>query len=523
MATVYLGRLLGPVGFARTVAIKRLHPKYASEPKFVSMFLDEARLAARIRHPNVVPTLDVVTTEGELFLVMEYVHGESLAKLIQIAAKQEIAIPVPIVVAVMSGVLQGLHAAHEAKSERGAALQIIHRDVSPQNMLVGRDGTARLLDFGVARAQERLHKTQEGLVKGKIGYMAPEQLRGEELGPATDVYAAGVVMWEALTGRPLFSGKGPGGQVVEVLEGTIESPSAALRAAGQEARANEVAPLDALLLRALDRDKSARCQSARELSRAIEALVVPATAANVSDWVDAVAGEALRDRASIVAEIESKTALELTQADIGVAMADGTDVGADLGWQGGAVTVPDRSPGAPAVPLAAPSAPDTKEMSTAPSPTVDERDVAPSSPEPQPATVPLGPQPVERAREAPSPAPAAVAEPAARHSSPPKAKPLPGTATLLSASRSPLAPGAIPQLLQTMQSVAPPAGGAPQPEARAVTVDTLSTRKRSRGRVFLIVFAVVVVGALGGAYAASQSSPPALTPAGGTIEMQRVK
>src|ERR1700677_4752071 len=115
MASVHIGRLLGPVGFARTVAVKRMHPQFAEDPEFVAMFLDEARLAARIRHPNVVPTVDVVTTEGEIFLVMEYVHGESLSKLIQIAAKQEMAIPVPIVVAVMSGVLQGLHAAHEAK------------------------------------------------------------------------------------------------------------------------------------------------------------------------------------------------------------------------------------------------------------------------------------------------------------------------------------------------------------------------------------------------------------------------
>jgi hypothetical protein len=269
-------------------------------------------------------------------------------------------------------------------------------------------------------------------------------------------------------------------------------------------------------MRALDRDKAVRCQSARELSRALEAVVVPATAANVSDWVEAVAGETLRDRASIVADIESKTALELTQADIGVAMADGTDVGADLAWRGGAVTIPDRRT---AVPAAAPSAPDTKEMSTAPSPTVDERDAAPSSPEPQPATVPLGPKHVEPAPVAPSPPPAAVAEAANRPSSPPKAKPLPGTATLLSASHSP-----VPQLQQTLQSVAPPAGALSLPEARAVEIDTVATRKGSHGRPFLIGLAVVVVGALGGAYAASRtSSPPPPAPVTGTIEMHRSK
>src|SRR5262245_51026591 len=155
MATVHLGRLLGPVGFSRTVAIKRLHAQYAQDPEFVSMFLDEARLAARIRHPNVVPTLDVVATSGELFLVMEYVPGESLSRLARAARDRMERMPPRIVSAIMSGVLHGLHAAHEAKSERGEPLGIVHRDVSPQNVLVGTDGVARVLDFGVAKAAGR--------------------------------------------------------------------------------------------------------------------------------------------------------------------------------------------------------------------------------------------------------------------------------------------------------------------------------------------------------------------------------
>ena len=137
MATVHLGRLLGPVGFSRTVAIKRLHAQFASDPEFVSMFLDEARLAARIRHPNVVPTLDVVATGGELFLVMEYVPGESIARLARTLRENHEALPTRILSAIMAGVLHGLHAAHEAKDERGVPLGIVHRDMSPQNVLVG--------------------------------------------------------------------------------------------------------------------------------------------------------------------------------------------------------------------------------------------------------------------------------------------------------------------------------------------------------------------------------------------------
>ena len=176
MATVHFGRLLGPVGFSRTVAIKRLHPQFAKDPEFVSMFLDEARLAARIRHPNVVPTLDVVATDGELFLVMDYVPGESIARLSRVLRERQETLPIRILSATIAGVLHGLHATHEAKDERGHPLGIVHRDVSPQNVLVGTDGVPRVLDFGVAKAAGRVQTTREGQIKGKLSYMPPEQL-----------------------------------------------------------------------------------------------------------------------------------------------------------------------------------------------------------------------------------------------------------------------------------------------------------------------------------------------------------
>src|SRR5271154_2384991 len=191
MATVHFGRLSGPAGFSRTVAIKRLHPNLAKDPEFVAMFLDEARLAARIRHPNVIPTLDVVATEGEIFLVMDYVQGESLSRLIRAAVARGERIPPDMVAALMVGVLHGLHAAHEAKSDHGEPLGIVHRDVSPHNILVGTDGAARVLDFGVAKAIGRSQNTREGQIKGKLAYMAPEQVRGS-VSRRTDVYAASV-------------------------------------------------------------------------------------------------------------------------------------------------------------------------------------------------------------------------------------------------------------------------------------------------------------------------------------------
>ena len=150
MATVHLGRLSGPAGFARTVAIKQLHPQFAKDPDFVSMFLDEARLAGRVRHPNVVPTLDVEVIENEIYLVMEYVQGASLAKLLRLARTAG-QVPDPrIISAIVGGMLQGLHAAHEARGELDEPLEIVHRDVSPQNILVGVDGISRVLDLSAS-------------------------------------------------------------------------------------------------------------------------------------------------------------------------------------------------------------------------------------------------------------------------------------------------------------------------------------------------------------------------------------
>src|SRR5215472_1683440 len=211
MATVHYGRLLGPVGFARTVAIKRLHAQFAQDPEFVAMFVDEARLAARIHHPNVVQTLDVVMEGGELLLVMDYVPGESLAHCLRALISVRTPIPADIVSAIGCAVLHGLHAAHEATGDTGQPLLIVHRDVSPQNVLVGADGVPRLIDFGVARAEGRVQLTREGQLKGKLAYMAPEQLRGTgEVDRRTDVYAAGVVLWETLTRERLFGGDNQG-------------------------------------------------------------------------------------------------------------------------------------------------------------------------------------------------------------------------------------------------------------------------------------------------------------------------
>ena len=298
MATVHIGRLLGPVGFARTVAIKRLHPQFAKDPEFVAMFLDEARLAARIRHPNVVSTLDVVATQGELFVVMEYVPGESLARLVRASLRGASArIPPDVAASIMVGVLHGLHAAHEARDERGEPLCIVHRDVSPHNVLVGADGAAHVIDFGVAKARGRVQVTREGQIKGKLSYMPPEQLLGQGLDRRADVFAASIVFWEALTGRRLFQGTDDGEVYAKVLRADVPPPSKLVPGLGKR--------VDEVVLRGLSRDRRDRWGTARGMALAIEEAIPLAPPSRVGAWVDSLVGEAIAERSRQIASIES--------------------------------------------------------------------------------------------------------------------------------------------------------------------------------------------------------------------------
>ncbi len=311
MAAVFLARLDGPVGFARTVAIKRLHPQFAADSDFVTMFLDEARLAARIQHPNVVPTLDVVATGGELFLVMEYVRGESASQLVRRAAHNHEHIPQRIVAAIVSGVLQGLHAAHEAHDESGAALEIVHRDVSPQNILVGLDGTPRVLDFGVAKAEGKFHSTRGGEIKGKILYMSPEQLEADHVDRTTDVYAMGLVLFELLTNKRMFQKSQDMTSLGRILRNELTLPSAI---------DPSLAPWDPIIQKASAGAREQRYPTARAMAIEVERVCGIASPVEVADWVENVAGEAIRERTRRVAEIESGRA-QIARSDIQAALA----------------------------------------------------------------------------------------------------------------------------------------------------------------------------------------------------------
>jgi serine/threonine-protein kinase len=263
MATVYLARLTGVGGFQRFVAIKRLHPHLAAEEEFVQMFLDEARLAAAIHHPNVVPILEVGASPLGYYLVMEYIEGDTLARLLARAATAATQVPIAIGLRIVLDMLAGLHTAHELRDEHGEPTHLVHRDVSPQNVLVGTDGVGRITDFGVARAASRLSETRVGQLKGKIAYMAPEQAMGaEELDRRADVFSAGIVTWEVLAAKRLFKADNDAATLTRLISDVIPPLTEVSPAVGPA--------LAAAVTKALERDPDKRFGSCAEFADALE-------------------------------------------------------------------------------------------------------------------------------------------------------------------------------------------------------------------------------------------------------------
>ncbi len=297
MATVHFGRLDGAGGFSRVVAIKRLLPHLVEDPEFTEMLLKEARLAARVRHPNVVPTLDVVASKGDVLLVLEYVTGEALGTLCRIQAKERKQfIPIEVAVSIMHDTLQGLHAIHEAVDEKGRLLGLIHRDISPPNVIVGVDGMARVLDFGIAKALQQREESVPNRLKGKSGYMSPEQVRGERLTHSSDVFAAGIILWELLTLRRLFNAKTESDRMSMIVEGGYKKPS--------EHRQEITPALDQVVMKALALDTRERFATVREFQEALEKAAPSASARVVADWVSDLARDSLAQRQRHVAQVE---------------------------------------------------------------------------------------------------------------------------------------------------------------------------------------------------------------------------
>jgi hypothetical protein len=300
MATLHLAR---PLASSRVVVIKKLLPDRARDQSFVRMLVDEFELLSRVRHKNVVAPIEYLCADGEVCIVMEYVEGESLARLM---ALKRAPLPAAICSKILTDVLAGLHAAHEATDRYGQPLNIVHRDVSPHNILVGTDGGARIADFGIAKAASRSQETHHGERKGKPGYMAPEQLAFAGVDRRTDVYAAGIVLWELLTGRRLLDAE----------EGT---PAAAQRQVHASLRPSLMAPgvppaFDAIVLRALSPQPSDRFADAREMADVMIDAGPLARDVEVGASVARLARVELEARARWVADLEGMTMASLEEA-----------------------------------------------------------------------------------------------------------------------------------------------------------------------------------------------------------------
>jgi serine/threonine-protein kinase len=282
MAEVYLARRAGPHGFQKIVAVKRILPQLASDHEFVSMFVDEARVCARLSHPNIVQVFDFGEEGGELFMAMEYVDGTTGARLIRAAASRGEDIPLEVSLHVALSILRGLEYAHAARDDAGRPLRLVHRDVSPGNVLIDRSGAVKLTDFGIARAAEFERRTDAGQLKGKLGYMSPEQVVGKELDARSDLFTVGIVLAELVTVRPLFSG----GRELDVLLRIRDADLSAIdRNAGR-------VPDDVreVLFRALAKDRDLRYASAGAFADALEEIVrrrrLSVGPSRLATWID---------------------------------------------------------------------------------------------------------------------------------------------------------------------------------------------------------------------------------------------
>ncbi len=305
---MWVARQTGGFGFSRTCAVKVIRPELSESRSFRSMFLDEARLASKIHHPNVVEVYDLGEEGPIVYLAMELVKGSSLARLLQPRVGIDHVGLVPAMIArIIADMASGLHAAHELRNDDGALLQLVHRDISPQNILVSLDGVAKVADFGVAKALGRLaEETDAGQIKGKFSYLSPEQAARRAIDRRSDVFATGIVLWEALVGRRLFRGEDAIDTISRVQSVKIPDPRQYVPGLAPE--------LAAVTLKALEREPRRRYQTAAELSEAL-------------DEAARAAGPTVSTRQLGVA-IGAILAAPLADPDIPIAMAEGSNASA---------------------------------------------------------------------------------------------------------------------------------------------------------------------------------------------------
>ena len=288
MASVHLARMDGPGGFQKWVAIKKIHPHLVEDESFVQMFLDEARVAARISHPNVATVFDLGKHEDTYWIAMEYLHGEPLREVMRRTEELGTAMPPEIACRVIADAAEGLHAAHELLGKNGEKLGLVHRDVTPHNLFVTYDGVTKVVDFGIAKFSSRMSHTRAGTLKGKLAYMSPEQVHGEGIDRRTDIFALGVVLWELTTGRRLFRMESDLDTLAKVQECNVPRPSTLIRGYPVD--------LEKIVMKALAKNRGERFKTARELSRALQSLLMRRGLFIASDEVAAYTQSIFNDR-----------------------------------------------------------------------------------------------------------------------------------------------------------------------------------------------------------------------------------
>ncbi|MCB9592292.1 MAG: serine/threonine protein kinase [Sandaracinaceae bacterium] len=283
MAEVYRAKSLGVHGFEKIIGIKRILPALAEDAEFVQMFVEEAKIAGRLRHANITRIFELGKVDGTHFIAMEYVFGKDLLQIRKRLEQGGMRMPVAMAAWILANVLAGLDYAHRQRGPDGQPLGIIHRDISPQNVLISYDGLVKLCDFGIAKAASRATQTVAGVIKGKLGYMSPEQITGRPIDHRSDVFAATTVLWELLTGTRLF-GRGSDFEVLERVRDAKADPPSTI--------ASDVTPaLDAIVMRGLARDPDDRWETAGDMHEALMGVVMtskpPFSTARLAEWMHA--------------------------------------------------------------------------------------------------------------------------------------------------------------------------------------------------------------------------------------------
>jgi serine/threonine protein kinase len=262
MAEIHLARATGIEGFEKLVVVKRILPHLCNNAEFVQMFLDEARIAATLHHSNIVQVYDIGSIDRSFFFAMEFLHGEDVTKIMKTLIKLQRPLPLEHALAMILGACSGLHYAHEKKASDGTPLNLVHRDVSPQNVFVTYDGGVKVVDFGIAKAAHRITETRQGTLKGKIPYMSPEQCQSQKLDKRSDVFALAVMLWELTTMTRLYRAESEFETMKMICEQPARLPSSV--------RPDYPKGLEAIVMKGLARDREERYQSAQEMALAIE-------------------------------------------------------------------------------------------------------------------------------------------------------------------------------------------------------------------------------------------------------------